>query len=309
MVVLVEPNRPAFLPRLLAELGSSGFDVTVITPSTLPPSRSEMEQLSQREGATVELSLMEGGGALEIWIVDASTGKATFREVILGSYEHGEAPELVAIRLVETLRATLMDFASPSNVAAHIPLHRAPEIGSSTRAGPARFMMAVGGGGAYSVGGIGAMEYLDLSLGWRIGSRFNLAVDGALTPTRTNLQGPEGQANVAWYRSGVSLGFCASDPAAPIRFRSGAGVWLSVMSLAGQAAAPYVNTSTDFVSVIPHLDAGLHFSLTPNLGLAASLSMGVSAPEASVRFAGREVATWGRPLWLGGLALESALDR
>ena len=64
----------------------------------------------------------------------------------------------------------------------------------------------------------------------------------------------------------------------------------------------------EFVSVIPHLDAGLRFSLTPRLGLGAGLSIGISAPAASIQFAGREVATWGRPLWLGNLMLESVLD-
>jgi len=81
------------------------------------------------------------------------------------------------------------------------------------------------------------------------------------------------------------------------------------MSLARQAAAPYVNTPAEFVSVFPHLDEGVRFALTPTLGRGAGVSVGVSEPGASVRFAGREVATWGRPRWIGSLGLEAALDR
>ena len=310
MLVLIDKSKPAFLQRLVAELESLGFDVVVVAPSILPPDRAEIEQLSQREGATVNLVLVEAGGGLEIWIADPSTGRTSFHEVILGLYESAEAPETTAIRLVETLRATLIEFASPRNVAPPLPARRAPEVTSPPSAArPARFSIAGGGGGAYSVGGIGVMGYLDLSVRWRIAARFDVSVDGALTPTRAKLQGPEGQANVGWYLAGVSAGFCASDPTAPIRFRSGAGVWVSWMSLSGQAAAPYVNTRADLVSAIPHVDAALHFSMTANLGLAAGLSMGVSVPEASIRFAGREVATWGRPLWMGGLAIELAFDR
>jgi hypothetical protein len=310
MLVLIDKSKPAFLQRLVAELESFGFDVVVLTPSILPPDRAEVEQLSQREGATVDLVLVEAGGGLEMWIADPSTGKTSFHEVILGLYESTDAPETTAIRLVETLRATLIEYASPRNVAPPLPPRRAPEVAlppPATRA--ARITIAGGGGGTYSPGGIGVMGYLNLSLRLKIATRFDVAIDGALTPTRAELQGPEGQANVGWYMAGVSAGFFASDPTAAIRFRSGAGVWVSWMSLSGQAAASYVNTGADLVTAIPHIDAGLHASMTPNLGLAAGISMGISVPEASIRFAGREVATWGRPLWIGGLALEFAFDR
>jgi hypothetical protein len=166
----------------------------------------------------------------------------------------------------------------------------------------------LGGGGAYSSGGVGAIALLDLSFTWALSSRFSAALDGALTPARTKLRGPEGEANVAWYLAGASLRFCATNPMAPIRFHSGFGAWVAVMSLSGQASTPFVNTRAELVSVIPHIDLGLRFSLTPRLGLGLGLSGGVSAPAASIRFADRQVATWGRPLWLGSLALETPLD-
>lgn len=306
--MLTEPSRPAFLPRVLAELGSSGFDVGLVTPPTFPPDRAEIEQLARQEGATVELVLVDAGAGLEIWIVDPATGTTAFREVILGLYESHEAPEVVATRVAETLRATLMEFASPHAGAPPIRVDLPATVSSTPRA-PPHFTMAVGGGGAYSEGGIGVMAHLDLSFAYRFGSGFSVALDGALTPARATLRGPEGQASIAWYVAGVSLGFSPGNPAAPVRVRSSVGAWLGWMSLAGQAVAPYVDTPTEFVSVIPHLDEGLHVSLTPTLGLAAGVSIGVSAPGASIRFAGREVATWGRPLWLGSLALEAALDR
>jgi len=43
ILVLIEKSRPAFVPRLVAELGSSGFDVAFVTPSMFPPDRSEIE--------------------------------------------------------------------------------------------------------------------------------------------------------------------------------------------------------------------------------------------------------------------------
>ena len=50
---------------------------------------------------------------MEIWVVDRITAKTVFREVILGLYDPREAPEVIAIRVVETLRATLMEVEHP----------------------------------------------------------------------------------------------------------------------------------------------------------------------------------------------------
>jgi hypothetical protein len=306
----MEKSEPVFLPRLLAELAAAGFDAVGITPSAFPPDRAEIEAVSQREDATVELVLVESEQGLEIWIVNPSTWKASFHEVILRLYEPDQPPETIAIRIVETLRARLMELPSPQGGIAPIAPHleRVTEGAPPTPTRPGRFTIVLGGAGTYSAGGIGAMGQVDGSLAYRIGSRFHLAIDGALTPVRTKLSAPEGQASLGWYIAGLSLGFCASDPAAPIRFQSGAGAWLSLMTLSGQATAPYVSSNATVASVIPHVDASLHISLTASLGLMAGLSMGVSLPEESVRFAGRQVATWGRPLWMGGLALEFALD-
>ncbi len=305
--MLLEQTKPAFLTRLRAELGSSGFGVAVATPSTFPPERPEIEQLAQQEGASVGLLLLEAGAGLEIWVIDPSTGKSTFREVILGFYQPHEAPEVIAIRVVETLRVTLMDVEHPHARAPETSWHPAPEVVLPTSARPARFTLGVGGGGADSSGGLGATGLVGMSLTWAAASPFSVSLDGALTPARTRLRGSEGDASVGLYLAGVSVGFSAA-PNAPVRFRSGAGAWLAVMNIAGQAAASYVNTQAGFVSVVPHLDLGARFSLTPRLGLGLGLSGGVSAPGVSIRFAGREVATWGRPLWLGSLVLESALD-
>jgi hypothetical protein len=178
----------------------------------------------------------------------------------------------------------------------------------ATRSRMLLFSVCCRASGAYSSGGVGPTAHLDWWLAWAMSPRFSLALDAALTPVGTKLRAPEGEASVAWYLTGVSLRFSATEPTAPVRFRSGVGAWLAVMTLSGQPAATYVNTPTEFVSVIPHLDLGLRFSLTPRLGLALDLSGGVSAPGASIHFAGRQVATWGRPLWLASLALEAPLD-
>jgi hypothetical protein len=277
-----------------------------VRPATFPPSRPEIEQLAQQEGATAGLSLIEAGSGVEIWVVDRVTAKTVFREVILGLYDPREAPEVIAIRVVETLRATLMEVEHPR--ATTIEATPAPEIDVLASNRPNRFALGVGGGAGFSPGGLGPTGHLGLALMWAATSRLHFAVDGLLTPERARLRGPEGEASVGLYLAGASLGFWLTDPGAPVRLRSGAGAWVSVMTLSGEAMAPYVNTRAQIVTVVPHLDLGLRVSLTRRLGLGLGLFGGASAPATSIHFAGREVASWGRPFVLGNLALEAPLD-
>jgi hypothetical protein len=308
ILVMLENTRAALLPRLGAELASSGFGVDVVTPSAFPLSRQEMEQLGRQEHASLALVMMEAGAGIELWVLDPATGKSTFREVILSLYDPRDAPDVIAIRVVETFRATLIDLerAQPAPEAEPKP-ELVVEAPATTRS-PPRFTLAVGAGGAYSWGGVGIMPELNGSVAWTATPRFSFALDGALTAATTKLRGPEGEADIGWYLAGLSMRFTATNPDAIVRLRSGVGAWVAVMHLDGHAAATYVSTPSTFVSAIPHLDLGLRVALTSRLGLAANLSGGASIPGTSIRFADRQIATWGRPLWLAGVAVEAPLD-
>jgi hypothetical protein len=268
-----------------------------------------MEQLARQEHTELGLVMMEAGAGVEFWVFDPSTGKSTFREVILSLYDPHDAPEVIAFRVVETFRATLLDLEhAPPRAPEPEPKAVAPEVEPPATQKPERFTLALGGGGAYSSGGVGAAAHLDTSLAWAATSHFSFAADAVLTPAATKLRGQEGEASVSWYLAGLSLRLQPTVPGSLVRFRSGAGVWLAVMNLGGQAAATYASTPSQFVAAIPHLDLGLRLGMTDRLGLAFGVSGGVSAPGASIRFANRQVATWGRPLGLASLALEVPLD-
>jgi hypothetical protein len=311
--VLLGPSEPAFWPWLRAELGSSGFNAQVSSPVTFPPSVAEVEQLAVQQDVVVGLAPLEAGAGIEIWLVDRASGKMTFREVILGLYKPDEAPDVISVRMVETLRATLMEVeqqrqlaeASPPRA---VPLPATPPAPAPAPARPNRFTLSLGGGAAFSPGGVGALGYLSAAFAWRPTARLSLALDGALTPIDTRLRGPEGDARINWYLTGVSASFSATDPNAPFRLRSGAGVWLAWLAALGQADAPLEGRHTLSLSAVPHVDLGVCWSLTPRLGLGLDTSAGFSAPGARLDFAGREAATWGRPLWLSRLTLEAALD-
>jgi hypothetical protein len=308
LLVLLAPQEPVFWPWLRAELGSSGFAVRARNVAVLPPGPQEIEVLATRESTSIGLSLLETGNGIEIWLVDPLSHRLAFRELILGLYQPTESPDVIAVRMVETLRATLMELAQEHRTSEPVPA-RSHEL-SAAPATPARsrFTLGVAAGGAFSPGGVGAIGYLDLSLGWAISSRFGLLVDAALTPIASRVRGAEGTANLDFGWAGAALSFNVTNPNAPLCLRSGAGAWLALLGVTGQAVAPYENRRTFSLSTVPHVDLGLRWSLTRRLGLGADLSAGFSTPGMAIDFAGREQATWGRPLWLGGLSLETSLD-
>jgi hypothetical protein len=306
LLVLLGQKDPAFWPWLRAELGSSGFAVEPLSVASLPPSPAEIEQLAQREGGVIGLSPLEAGAGIEIWRVDPVSHKLGFRELLLGLYKPEEAPDVIALRMVETLRATLMDIETER---ASAPVAEPPPPSPVPKpAAPARLWLGLGGGGAFSPGGVGAVGYLDWSLAWPLSSRFSLALDGALTPTGATVHGPEGSAHIDWYLAGAALSFCVTNPKAALRLRSGAGAFVAWTTLLGQAVEPLENRRAHSVSAVPHVDLGLRWSLSERVGLAADGAAGLSAPGVAIDFAGREAATWGRPVWLGRLSLEAALN-
>jgi hypothetical protein len=306
IIALLEHADAPFLPRLRAELASAGFGIVVVTPPSWPPNRHDIERLARQQGAIAGLSLVDAGAAVEIWVVDRVTSKTVFRDVIWGSEDDRRSGDLIAIRVVETLRATLMEVEQPRSSPGEVA--PPPEITVLLERAPSRFAVSLGGGGGYSKGGIGATGHIGLALSWAPHPRYRLGIGGFMTPGRVKVGGPEGQASIGLFLVGPSLAVYLNHPTAPVRLSVGAGGWLSVMTMSGEAVSPYVNTSDRIVSFVPHLDLGVRISLTKRVGLGAGISGGASLPGAEVQFAGRAVANWGRPFALGILTLESYLD-
>jgi len=228
LLVVLGPEEPTYWPWLRAELGSSGFAVKPSQAATFPPTPTAIEELALREGVAIGVAPLEAGSGIEIWLVDPISHRLAYREVLLGLYQPGEAPDVVAVRMAETLRATLIELGQRRGTV-ELP-KPAPRL-AAPQPPPARFMLGVGAGAAFSPGGVGSIGYVDVALGWRIAPRFSLLVDGALTPFATRLRGAEGTARVDWHWAGAALSFCVTDPAASLRLRSGAGVWLTVLTL------------------------------------------------------------------------------
>jgi hypothetical protein len=86
--------------------------------------------------------------------------------------------------------------------------------------------------------------------------------------------------------------------------RSAAGVALGSLGFSGAARSPYAGVHDHLWSWSPYVGSGLVWRVAPSFGLRADVAVGVDASHTVVRFAGREVADWGRPWLAGSAALE-----
>lgn len=114
-VVLVPPvGNDAILSdafnRLQAELNIHKFDVQVVDAELGPEPTEELTRIAQASDALASIALLyrEGQTVVQIWLVDRVSGKATMRALQVDP--GGDAANLLAIRAVDLLRASLREF-------------------------------------------------------------------------------------------------------------------------------------------------------------------------------------------------------
>lgn len=308
VAALIPPANAAMTARIRAELAAAGFELRAAEPRSLPPSRNEIAAFARKEQAIAGLALISSENAIEIWIVDRVTGKTVVRELSSkpGQQSEQDRVDLVAICTLETLRATLLEVT--------VARHTRGEVASpsAVRAllspGPSRFALRVASAVGYGSDSLGPAVELGLSGTVAILPRLRLGLDAFVPLTTPALTGPEGRAELGLSLVGAFVEGSLTDPLALADVMVGGGAWLGVLTLRGRAQSSYVDSTVQVVTLVPHLDLGARARLSRRIAFLARVSGAVATPKANVRFAGREVATWGRPFALGALMLEVGLD-
>jgi hypothetical protein len=114
-VVLVPPtaNDPMLsdaFNRLQAELNIHHFDIQVVNTEIGPDPTDALTRIAQEADALASIALLhhEGQTIVQVWLVDRVSGKATMRALQVDP--SGDAANLLAIRAVDLLRASLREF-------------------------------------------------------------------------------------------------------------------------------------------------------------------------------------------------------
>lgn len=308
IAALVPAANAAISLRIKAELAAAGFELRLVEPQSLSPSREEIAELARKEEAIAGLALIAKENTIEIWIVDRVTGKTVVRVLAWKPGEPGEQDQvdLVAICTIETLRATLMETSVRRHTRGEVA--PPPAVRTLLRAEPSRVSLRVGSALGYGSNALGAAAELGLAATAAVLPRLRLGLDAFAPLTTPALEGPEGRAELGLYLAGAFVEASLMNPAASADVMLGGGAWLGLLTLSGGAQPPYVGSSLQIVTLVPHLDLGGRARISRRIAFLARVSGALATPKANVRFAGRDVAVWGRPLVLGAMMLEVGLD-
>lgn len=310
IVAFISPaDAGAVVVRLRAELAVAGFDLRLAEGGAWPPSRDRMEQVARREAAVAALALVpdDGHAATEIWVVDRVTGKTVVRVFGAPPPGHGDEADLLAVSAVETLRATLMEInVVPRQAQGEIA--PPPAVRALVAPDSGRFAARLAPAVVFSRGGVGAVWQLALGATMALAPRVRVGLEGLLPLTGANVSGPEGTAEVRLWLAGPFVETSLVAPGRGVDIRLAVGAWAALVHMRGNASAPYTGTTAEVASVAPHVDVVVGWSVARRLAVGARFAAAIAAPGVTVRFPGRDAATWGRPLGVATAVVEARFD-
>lgn len=331
-VVLVRtPGDDALVARIHSELSASGFDVLEVSAAA-PNARGELAQLAAEHGAYAALRVApprrRASPAIELWSASADAATAGALDMIAVSEGELQSAEVLALRVVETLRARSLGFVAgrppppaavpkpeaevepeaevgpEADAEAEVDLDASDQEAPATER-PRSLWLELAPSLVLGPGGLPPEVGALLALRLDASSLLSISLFGVAPVWRAELTAEEGRANVATWLLGAALDAQLRWHALSIS--AGAGIAAALTNMSGSAAPPFEGDDELVTSAAPMLRVALHVELATWLRIGARGMLGFSVPEVSTRFEERVVARWGRPCVLLGVGAELAL--
>ncbi|MBS2013712.1 MAG: hypothetical protein JST00_12535 [Deltaproteobacteria bacterium] len=291
-VVAAEPGDP-FVTRVVRELEHLGLSVAR-GPSVA----------ASRDVAVLEI----GEGSLDLH--ESLEGGTRKRRRLVSKRDAVEVAEEVHALLLPLVKRAPAPSSPPVATAAPAP---AADIAPAPAPEPSRSFwessveVALGAGAMLGTSEPGVASSLGVSVyprGLRTRAfAFGLGLDGLVTIAPEGVSGAAGSADVRAYAGGLEA-IARLGSSAPIVIDAALGISVNHVTFSGAANAPFTSKDESATSVSPTLRARATYGVG-RVGLFLDARTGFALPEIAVRFAGADVATWGRP-WAclgGGVAL------
>jgi hypothetical protein len=294
LVVLVRPPAQSVLVneaimRIRGELVADGFQVLVVdAKADAEPSAV----LSGAEGqtkaaATLGLFLRADAKVAEVWVVDRLTRKTVMRRIEMTAPAERAAPEVLARRSVELLRASLLEMlveAQGEPAPASSPRASASRwVKRSFEPQPSRWGVEAG---ALVLGGSGRLGRAVMPVGRLravFGQRFSLRVSLAGLGSRPAIESDVAKATVSQELYLAELvGEIA--PESWIRPFASLGAGSYHIRVEGSASAPYAGLSGDRFVFAADTGAGVALTITPAFALALEGHLTLVTPYPVIRF-------------------------
>jgi hypothetical protein len=314
-VVLVHWHPPSAIvaeaiTRIRGELVADGFEVSVVGARAGEDPASVLASADPRTtaAATLGLFLQPDARAAELWVVDRLTSKTVVRRIEMTEPPSGSAPEVLARRSVELLRASLLEILVDAREG---PVSAPREKASRWAARPlepkrARWGAEAGVQALAGFGGVGSavmpVVRARLALTRRLVGRLSLAGLG----TRPRVDAASGSATVSQELGLLELvGELLPDAWLSPQLSLGAGVYH--VGVSGTARSPYAGLRGDRLVFAADAGAGAALSITSAIALSLEGHGILIAPYPVIRFLGVETARIGNPLMSAALTLRVEL--
>lgn len=295
--------------RLRAELSTLGLRVVEVR---LAPNEgaSSLDDAARRVDAFAAVRVVPAGSGVEVWVADRVTGKTLLRELVVGPGD--AADDVVALQAVELLRASLAELGLSAkqhgDVRPSPAVRRIAPVGPQQSAAGGRLLIQLGPAIAVSPGGFGITGHGFVGVRFRAGRTFGLDAWTLLPIKSSSVDESEGSASLSPLMVGIGAALWLFEPGKEWQLAGSAGVAAVALGIDGRARPPRTGRSDPLTVALPFGRLSLSRSLGPRFGLGVDALAGVAVPEPLVRFDGRRVADWGRPMMAATLSFEAALD-
>jgi len=319
-IVVLCPPGDRFGLRIVAELESLRLTAIVVDPGEAPASRAALEASARRVGAIAAIRAVSADGGAEVWIADRVTGKTVLRAVPAAP-SAAEPDAALALRAVELLRASLLEAALPRAPQGEVPA--TPEIRAKldlpapealapreALAPPEApvFRFAFGLGPMLTPGsGLAPAAVLDVGFAYMPSEHVGAMFFATVPLSRPRISGAQGSVDLAAGLGGLGVRVLLASRASRWAPTIDVGIAAVGLQSDGSGSAGFTSGSAFNFTFAPFLRTGLAFAPTPRFRLRADAQASVSVQDASLRIAGREVATWGQPALLFTLGADVGL--
>jgi hypothetical protein len=298
-----EPVFASALLRIQGELIAEGFDV-VIEERTSSETRQDLASAAQRAGALAAIGLRYEPETLEVelTVVDRLTEKMLVRRAPLGASE-GSNAEVLAVRAVDLLRASLLELLAPPRA----PLPPPPPALRKQQVQAQRFARSalpseprretcvdLGVGLLLSPSGIGPAIVPILRVQRRLFEPLALRLEVAALGSKPIVNGSHASVRVG--QEFAELGLLVSLwSTQALRFNGAVAGGVLHTTAEGQSDWPYRAQKSSLWSALFDLGLGVDVHLTSWLGLRFESHALLANPYPVVRFEQREYAHSGAP--------------
>jgi hypothetical protein len=209
------------------------------------------------------------------------------------------------------LRASLLELELPHQQSGDVPpppavkrLVARPKPAPPEPATAPRFGVGLGAGPLLSPGGVDPSWQILLKARYLITPRWGAELFALLPTLPSTIEQPEGSADISIFFVGAALTLDLVPLSSPWTARAGLGVGGAALRMVGSATASYVGRTDNVIVTIPYTRLDLLYDIASDVRFGASIWAGVALPRATVTFADRQVASWGRPAGAATALLE-----